>query len=83
MSKLTVTAKGQITLRGELLRHLGVEPGQRIETHKLPNGRVEISAVPKTRSIEAFFGILDGRTDRTATLEEIEETIKAGWAGER
>ena len=28
---LTVTAKGQVTLRKELLAHLGVRPGQRLD----------------------------------------------------
>ncbi|MFN9685015.1 MAG: AbrB/MazE/SpoVT family DNA-binding domain-containing protein, partial [Cyanobacteriota bacterium] len=27
MATLTVTAKGQVTLRQDLLRHLGVQPG--------------------------------------------------------
>src|SRR5438067_187061 len=30
MSTLTVTAKGQVTLRKDLLEHLGVEPGDKI-----------------------------------------------------
>jgi bifunctional DNA-binding transcriptional regulator/antitoxin component of YhaV-PrlF toxin-antitoxin module len=31
MTTLTVTAKGQITLKQELLRHLKVSPGQKVE----------------------------------------------------
>lgn len=42
MSTLTVTAKGQITLRQDLLKHLGVAPGQQVEVHKLPNGTLTI-----------------------------------------
>ena len=30
MDTLTVTAKGQVTLRKELLKHLGVRPGEKI-----------------------------------------------------
>ena len=30
MSTLTVTATGQVTLRRELLKHLGVQPGEKI-----------------------------------------------------
>jgi bifunctional DNA-binding transcriptional regulator/antitoxin component of YhaV-PrlF toxin-antitoxin module len=30
MNAYTVTAKGQITLRKELLQHLGVHPGEKI-----------------------------------------------------
>jgi bifunctional DNA-binding transcriptional regulator/antitoxin component of YhaV-PrlF toxin-antitoxin module len=29
MSTLTVTAKGQVTLRKDVLEHLGVHPGER------------------------------------------------------
>lgn len=39
MATLTVTAKGQITLRQELLRHLNVSPGQKVAVEKLPDGR--------------------------------------------
>ena len=39
MNTLTVTAKGQITLRKELLKHLGVQPGDKIVVDKLPDGR--------------------------------------------
>ena len=38
---LTVTAKGQVTLRKEVLRHLDVAPGQKVEMYLLPNGRLE------------------------------------------
>jgi hypothetical protein len=30
MATLTVTAKGQVTLRRDLLEHLGVRPGEKI-----------------------------------------------------
>jgi antitoxin PrlF len=40
MPTLTVTAKGQITLKQELLRHLNVTPGQKVEVDKLPDGRL-------------------------------------------
>ena len=36
MSTLTVTAKGQVTLRKDLLKHLGVQPGEKITVDKLP-----------------------------------------------
>ena len=44
MSTLTVTAKGQVTLRKDLLKHLGVQPGEKIMVDKLPDGRIEIKA---------------------------------------
>ena len=44
MTTLTVTAKGQVTLRKDLLAHLGVQPGDRITVEKLPDGRIEAKA---------------------------------------
>ena len=82
MTTLTVTAKGQITLRKELLCHLGVEPGQKIEADKLPDGRVELRAAGPTGTINDFIGLLAGKTDKVATIEEMNEAIAAGWAGE-
>jgi hypothetical protein len=38
MSTLTVTAKGQITLPNNLLKHLGVRPGEKVAVAKLPGG---------------------------------------------
>jgi predicted nucleic-acid-binding protein len=45
MSTLTVTAKGQVTLRRDLLKHLGVQPGEKIIVDKLPDGRIEMKGL--------------------------------------
>ena len=39
---LTVTAKGQITLRKEVLKHLGVQPGDKLNVDLLKDGRMQI-----------------------------------------
>jgi bifunctional DNA-binding transcriptional regulator/antitoxin component of YhaV-PrlF toxin-antitoxin module len=79
---LTVTTKGQVTLRKDLLKHLGVEPGSKIEVNLLPNGRAELRATEKTGSIEAVFGRLHKPGTKALTIEEINEIIEKGWAGE-
>lgn len=81
MATLTVTAKGQVTLRKELLQHLGVEPGEKIEIRALPGGRIEVKAAETERSIEDFFGLLAGKTRKIATIDEIDEAAASGWAG--
>ena len=43
---LTVIRKGQVTLRKELLAHLGIQPGQRIGVEVLPGGRLKLHAEP-------------------------------------
>jgi AbrB family looped-hinge helix DNA binding protein len=51
MTTLTVTSKGQVTLRKDVLEHLGVSPGEQISVEKLPDGRIERKNGP-TLSIE-------------------------------
>jgi antitoxin PrlF len=80
MSQLTVTAKGQVTLRKDLLRHLGVAPGQKIEAQELPGGRIEIRAAHPAGDISNFIGLLAGKSKKIATIEEIEEAAASGWA---
>ena len=79
---LTVTAKGQITLRRDVLQHLGVRPGQKVEVDLLANGRVEVRARP-VGSIENFFGCAHRPGTKPLTIEEINEIIADGWAGIR
>ncbi|MBM5811023.1 MAG: AbrB/MazE/SpoVT family DNA-binding domain-containing protein [Gammaproteobacteria bacterium] len=80
MAHLTVTAKGQVTLRRELLAHLGIAPGQKIEVTALPDGRIEVRAARPAGSIDGFIGMLAGRTKKVATIREIQEAAGAGWA---
>ena len=82
MATLTVTSKGQVTLRKDLLHHLGVQPGGKIDVDLLPGGQVQIQAARPRKSWDEVFGMLKAKTARKATLEEIQETIRKGWAGE-
>jgi len=36
MTTLTVTARGQITIRKDVLKHLGIQPGGKITLELLP-----------------------------------------------
>lgn len=83
MSILTVTAKGQITLRRELLRHLGVAPGDKIEVDQLPDGKLAIRASKPRGQICDAFGLLESRNIENITLsiDEIDTLTKAAWAG--
>lgn len=83
MSTLTLTSKGQVTLRKELLAHLGSAPGDRLSVEKLPDGRLEVRAAPVAGPISAVFGLLKNSDHRTLSIGEIGEIAAAGWAGER
>jgi antitoxin PrlF len=81
-STLTVTAKGHVTLRKNLLRHLGVEPGGKLEIDLLADGRAELRAAKKTGSIEDVIGSLYRPGTEPLTIEEMNEIIAKSWAGE-
>ena len=44
MTVLTVTARGQVTFRKDVLMHLGIRPGDKIRLDLLPDGRAELKA---------------------------------------
>lgn len=81
MSELTVTAKGQVTLRKDVLEHLGVRPGDKISVEKLPDGRVEVRSAKRTGHISEVFGILKRPGQRPISIEEMNDVIEKGWAG--
>ena len=84
MSTLTVTAKGQVTLRKDVLDHLGVRPGAKIAVDKLPGGRIEVRAVRPAGKISDAFGLLkEKRKGKTLSIDRINEIAARGWAGKR
>ena len=80
MTQLTVTSRGQVTFRKDVLQHLGIHPGDKIELELLPDGRGIIQAVRPTGTIGDFIGLLAGRGEKVATLEEIEAATRRAWA---
>ena len=83
MSTLTVTAKGQVTLRKELLEHLCVHPGEKLSVEKLPNGRIEVKAARPTGKISDAFDFLKRKDGPSLSIEEMNKIIADGWAGKR
>lgn len=83
MTRLTITAKGQVTLKQELLKHLGVSPGEKIEADKLPDGRIVVRAAAQERAIGDFIGCLSQRRGPKFTIEKINEIAAQGWAKPR
>lgn len=80
MSTLTVTAKGQVTLRKDILEHLGVGAGAQIEVTKLPDGKIEVRAAP-TGEITAVFGMLKNKAGPSLSVDEMSEIARQGWSG--
>ena len=82
MSQLTVTAKGQVTLRKDILKHLGVEPGDKIAVDKLPDGRVEVKAAAAGK-ISDVFGLLKRPRRKPLSVAEMNRIAARGWAGKK
>jgi AbrB family looped-hinge helix DNA binding protein len=83
MTTLTVTAKGQVTLRKDILNHLGVKPGEKITVDKLPGGRVEVRAVRVAGAISDAFDFLKRKKGPRLSVDEINAIAKRGWSGRR
>ena len=78
---LTVTAKGQITLRKHVLRHLGVRPGDKLHIDLLADRRIQLRPQPG-EPVSSIFGMLEQSNTERLTIQEIREATSAGWAGE-
>lgn len=83
MTTLTVTARGQVTFRKEVLQHLGIKPGEKIELDLLPDGRAALRAARPTGSMTGFVGLLAGKTTKVATIDEIDKAAARGWAARK
>lgn len=81
MTTLTVSARGQVTFRKEVLQHLHIKPGEKIELDMLPDGRCVLQAARPCATIAGFIGLLADRTTKVATLEEIHAATALGWSG--
>ncbi|MDR0285813.1 MAG: AbrB/MazE/SpoVT family DNA-binding domain-containing protein [Propionibacteriaceae bacterium] len=81
MSTLTITAKGQITLKKDALQHLGLQPGDKVQVDYLPGDTLSLRPVKPEGSIESFIGMFKDKVTRTVSIEEMNQVIADGWAG--
>ena len=83
MTTLTITARGQVTFKKDVLQHLGLEPGEQVVVDKLPDGRIILSAERPNGTIDSFIGLLAGKTSKVATFDEMQKAAAAGWSGQK
>ena len=87
MTTLTVTARGQVTFRKDVLKHLGILPGGKIRLDLLPDGRAELMADQSQGSWDELQDFFAGKTNGALlTIEDIDDAIAeagaaAGLAG--
>ena len=76
-----VDAKGRVSLRRDLLEHLGVRPGEKVVISKLPNGIIEVRAARATGKISDVFGLLKTKTKgKSLSIDEMNGVIARGWS---
>ncbi len=78
MPSLTVTSKGQITLRRELLQYLGIAPGQQVQIDRLANGVLALHAKP-TQNMQGFVGCLPPPA-KALSLDDMDQLVASAWA---
>ena len=83
MTTLTITGKGQVTLKQDLLRHLGVGPGEKVEIDKLPDAQIVVRAATQNGPITNFIGCRSHEAGPKRTIDERKEIAAEGWAKRR
>ncbi len=78
MTTITVTSRGQVTLRKEFLEHIGVRPGDRIALNKSASGKLILERARPKGSWDEFIGCLAGKTNVHLTIDEINDGIGQG-----
>ena len=81
MTILTVTTRGQVTFRKDVLHHLGIQPGDKIRLDLLPNGRAELKAARPSGSWRDLSGVLKGKGNGARlSIEELGDAIAEAGA---
>lgn len=73
MATATLTSKGQTTIPREIRKHLGLQPGDRMEFVIGEDGRVVV--VPVSLNVGDLAGILP-KPDRPVSLEDMQAAIR-------
>jgi bifunctional DNA-binding transcriptional regulator/antitoxin component of YhaV-PrlF toxin-antitoxin module len=81
MTTLTVTTRGQVTFRKDVLKHLGIRPGDKIHLDLLPDGRAELKAERPQGSWRDLQSVLENKTNGARlSIEEIDDAIAQAGA---
>ncbi len=81
MAILTVTARGQVTFRKEVLQHLGIKSGDKIELEFLADGRAQLRAAKPAGGWRDLSGCLKDKSNGAAfSIEDLNEAIAEAGA---
>jgi len=78
MTTAMVNSKGQVTIPARIRKKLCVKPGDRVRFIDGDHGEIILR---KSGSLMDMRGCVE-RTSKPVTVEEMNETIARGWAGQ-
>ncbi|MBE9057109.1 MAG: AbrB family transcriptional regulator [Anabaena sp. CRKS33] len=76
MTSATITTKGQVTIPKEIRDYLNLDTGSKVDFVIDENGIVKL--IPLNIPVGKLSGILHRKGMKSATLEEMEQTISEG-----
>ncbi|SMC61762.1 AbrB/MazE/SpoVT family DNA-binding domain-containing protein [Rhizobium sp. RU36D] len=82
MVRVTIGIRGQVTLDPDLMEELGVKPGDEIDIEVPARSDLPKSANEPKGSVVALRGLFAHKANRPVSIEEMNEAVAAGWAGE-
>ena len=65
----------------DILACLGVQPGNKIDVEKLPNGRIAVTAARPAGKIADVFDFLKRKDGPTLSIDEMNDIASSSWAG--
>ncbi|MBP7867555.1 MAG: AbrB/MazE/SpoVT family DNA-binding domain-containing protein [Acidobacteria bacterium] len=74
MSIATMTSKGQVTVPKEIRDRIHLGAGDKLDFQLTDSGVILVR--PVTRKVSDVFGCLSGKTQQTATVEEMDEAVR-------
>lgn len=78
--ELTITSKGQVTLRQAVLDHLGLQPGDKVAVAMVRDGRVELVPAAAIHDLRSLRGRLRRAGQPPVSLQAMQQAIEAGRA---
>ena len=77
----TVTARGQVTFRKDVLKHLGIRPGGKVRLDLLPDGKAELRADEPEGEWDDLRNFFADKTNGARfTIEELNAAIAEAGA---
>lgn len=82
MVRVTIGMRGQVILDPDMMEELGVKPGDEVEI-AVPSQSVNTGRIADVRRpASALLGLFAHKARRPVSIEEMNDAIAAGWAGE-